>query len=690
MLWLLLLAIVAAARIPLEIIADLPPHCLHGDVLGTWDIYKGYWYSCSEGVKGPPDPLCGFDIPDRGLSHGSAGVVYPNISSAFHVTDVLHLRFTLDRVIPVDDADAREADTNTSFLLVSDRVDQKTTQSASTNRSFDWTIVYDEGVDFVYLNIRYFAYFKYVPVSKQRIRSYCSTTMTGWWVPEAPEKLDVKKGYERGCWWGLKKRHENGTVVDPEMWTNEIAENRPTLGAITKHDTTRATIRDVVEYVLRHNRDGEANSTIYNAFGEGGVHLQWKPVTDAYVSIRDEDVTTLHDLNRLSGLRRGYSGMDDQELVIKEPRRYRQMADREPGNLYFCNNEGNDACVGMKHLKTSTRSLAHLSASAGKPLLRRRLSISSYLPLISLPVVWKYGPDLDWTNPAHVEREIGLRKSMVPDVLSQGKCGSCYAVSTSTMLTSRLWILHKNDPEIAHNVYVSEFPLVHCTPYSQGCDGGYIYLGTKYAAEHGLPTKECINKTAARFPTSSDVRGSPTCFTVEKQTSDRALHCGKAPPPLAKPDDSCRVRVKAVNWRYIGGAYGKSSEMAMREALRLRGPIAASFEPSPEFPVYKSGVFHTPVTFLKEHRPGDDTFPWEKVDHAVVIVGYGISIDPLTGLGLPYWKVMNSWGPHWGENGFFRIVRGVDELGIESIAVEASPHLLRTDERIVLADHDTK
>lgn len=91
-------------------------------------------------------------------------------------------------------------------------------------------------------------------------------------------------------------------------------------------------------------------------------------------------------------------------------------------------------------------------------------------------------------------------------------------------------------------------------------------------------------------------------------------------------------------------------------------------------------MFHTPLALMKEYRPGDEGFPWEKVDHAVVIVGHGVSIDPLTGIGLPYWKVMNSWGPSWGERGFFRIVRGVDELSIESIALEATPKIVYNKE----------
>ena len=45
--------------------------------------------------------------------------------------------------------------------------------------------------------------------------------------------------------------------------------------------------------------------------------------------------------------------------------------------------------------------------------------------------------------------------------------------------------------------------------------------------------------------------------------------------------------------------------------------------------------------------------------HAVKILGWG------TESGKDYWLVANSWNPSWGDKGFFKILRGHNECGIE-------------------------
>lgn len=41
--------------------------------------------------------------------------------------------------------------------------------------------------------------------------------------------------------------------------------------------------------------------------------------------------------------------------------------------------------------------------------------------------------------------------------------------------------------------------------------------------------------------------------------------------------------------------------------------------------------------------------------------------------GIKYWKAQNSWGSQWGESGSFRIVKGVNNLGIETECSSAIP-----------------
>lgn len=57
-----------------------------------------------------------------------------------------------------------------------------------------------------------------------------------------------------------------------------------------------------------------------------------------------------------------------------------------------------------------------------------------------------------------------------------------------------------------------------------------------------------------------------------------------------------------------------------------------------------------------------------ELNHGVVVIGYGTTDD-----GTDYWSVRNSWGVGWGEDGYIRMKRGVeDPEGLCGIVMEAS------------------
>ena len=254
---------------------------------------------------------------------------------------------------------------------------------------------------------------------------------------------------------------------------------------------------------------------------------------------------------------------------------------------------------------------------------------SDALKYAALPREWDWR-DVDGVN-------------YVPPARSQGSCGGCYAIATVAMLESRVAIASGGRDRPALSVQ----EVLSCSPYSQGCLGGFPYLVGKYLADVGVVSEAC-------FPFRPLEDAQPRC---EERCSD-----GR--------------RWRASDYRYVGGGYGSCSEVSMMREIFEHGPIVAGFEATADLYSHRGGaIFSSPpsltntveATAADDHsdrQRGNVSF-FERTNHAVLVVGWGMD----DASGAKYWWAQNTWSDTWGVNGYFRIARGSDDSAFESMAV---------------------
>ncbi|MBC7235692.1 MAG: hypothetical protein H5T69_07600 [Chloroflexi bacterium] len=189
----------------------------------------------------------------------------------------------------------------------------------------------------------------------------------------------------------------------------------------------------------------------------------------------------------------------------------------------------------------------------------------------------------------------------VSPIKDQGNCGSCYAFAAVGALESLLAI-DANTPWSWLDL--SEAIVAFCSyqPRAGGCSGGYMSYTAAHMLNEGTYLEECF------------------------RYQDHDMGC-----------QAC------ANWQdnaYKIVAYQRvdQSVTALKAALQY-GPLQTAFDVYGDFFSYEDGVYEK---------------AWGSFEggHAVLLVGYQ---DTPGQYGGGYFIVKNSWGPGWGEDGYFRI-----------------------------------
>jgi cathepsin L len=199
-----------------------------------------------------------------------------------------------------------------------------------------------------------------------------------------------------------------------------------------------------------------------------------------------------------------------------------------------------------------------------------------------------------------------VAKGAVTSVKNQGQCGSCWSFSAAGSMEGGYFL------KTGNLVNFAEQELVSCDTLCQGCNGGWMNDAFQWVMNTGG-----IQSATTTPYTSGTTEQSGTC-----QGTGNAV-------PGSAPSSYTNVQPGSVS--------------ALMDAVAQQ-PVSIAIQANQQaFQYYNGGVITANCG--------------TELDHGVLIVGYGT-----TSGGTDYWKVKNSWGTTWGEDGYVRIERSSADL----------------------------
>jgi len=288
-------------------------------------------------------------------------------------------------------------------------------------------------------------------------------------------------------------------------------------------------------------------------------------------------------------------------------------------------------------LRLGASSLFAFNAAADDPMAQGPCARSplgmnfSYVVTTPEPHTYSDVPKAwDWRN---ASLDNGPAQNYVTKSINQHipqYCGSCWAMGSTSALADRIRIARRNawpDVELAQQT------VVYCV--SNGCSGGWASEVYDFAQSTGIPQDACQNYVAKG--SGQECTAMHTCENCPPGESCSAVEEGKF------------LKIKVSEHASITG------EEKMAAEIYERGPIACCIDAGPIMQ-WGYNVWNTPKA--KSVFSGS---PGGSCDHEISVVGFGEEDN-----GQKYWVVRNSWGTYWGDNGFFKVERGSNQIGIET------------------------
>lgn len=231
-------------------------------------------------------------------------------------------------------------------------------------------------------------------------------------------------------------------------------------------------------------------------------------------------------------------------------------------------------------------------------------------------------------------------------VSDQAGCIAGWALASSGVMTDRICIKSngQSKPQVSAQDLVS-----CCFTCGLGCKGGMVYAAYLAWNYTGIVSGGDYGDKSTCSPYFFD-----NCAHNSTDGS-RYQPCPSSDEKTPKCTKICQNGVNYENDKSYGSAYRVgATESQIVQEIFTNGPVTATMIVYEDFLKYKSGIYrNTTIT---------------KVGYqSVKIIGWGLENKD------KYWLAVNSWNEDWGIDGTFKILKGVNNCGIEDEVVSGLP-----------------